>query len=91
MNPEKSTDLRAHSAQTRSRLVVGGLILMIIAGVGLIAVTYGTPAAGCGLAAFLVALVPVGLISLFLRLLQWFVARSDRESEKPDAGGHENS
>jgi membrane protein implicated in regulation of membrane protease activity len=85
----KPTDLRTHSSQTRKRLVAGGLILMIIAGAGLIAVTYGTPAAACGLGVFLVALVPVAIISLFLLFLQWIVSRMERGSEKLDAGRDE--
>ena len=44
----------------------------------LIAFTYGTPAAGCGLAFFLVALIPVVLIALVLYLLQWIAVRSQR-------------
>jgi hypothetical protein len=69
-------DLRRHSQQTKKRLVIGGLALTFILGTVLIAVTYGTPAAGCGVAFFVVALIPVGLIFLVLAILQWLADRS---------------
>lgn len=72
-------DLRDHARQTKKRLVAGGLIIIFLLGTILIAVTYGTPAAGCGLAFFLVAMIPVGLISLVLFLLQWITERSHKD------------
>ncbi len=76
-------DLRGHSRQTSRRLIAGGLGLFFVFGTILIAVTYGTPAAVCGLAFFVVAMIPVALISLVLAGLQWI---SDR-SKKDDADG----
>jgi hypothetical protein len=73
-------DIRKHSRQTKKRLVAGGLGLVIVFGTILIAVTYGTPAAGCGLAFFLVALIPVALIILVLSLLQWIAERSEKNN-----------
>jgi phage shock protein PspC (stress-responsive transcriptional regulator) len=40
--------------------------------------TYGTPAAACGLAFLLFAMIPVGLVSLVLYVLQWLVNRSEK-------------
>ena len=80
-------DLRKHARQTRNRLVAGGLVLTIILGSVLIAVTYGTPAAGCGLAFFLAAMIPVGLISLALFLFQWLTEWIDRNGSS--GGGME--
>jgi hypothetical protein len=80
--PEEPSDLRRYAAQTRKRLLLGGLILMIGFGAGLIAVTYGTPAAACGLSVFLIALVPVGLIGAFLLLIQWIIRRMERQDEE---------
>jgi hypothetical protein len=84
-------DLRYHARQTKRRLIAGGLGLFFVIGTVLIAVTYGTPAAGCGLGFFLVAMIPIGLISLVLVGLQWISDRSrqddaedDAESEKPE-------
>jgi hypothetical protein len=73
-------DLREHSRQTRRRLVLGGLGLVFLVGIGLIALTYGTPAAVCGVTALLVALVPVGLILLILAILQWLADRADKDA-----------
>jgi hypothetical protein len=75
---KKPIDLRTYTAQTKNRLVWAGVGLMGLLGILLILITYGTPAAACGTAFFLAALLPVGLIVLFLRLLQWIVDRSDK-------------
>jgi membrane protein implicated in regulation of membrane protease activity len=77
----KPTDLRRYAANTRKRLIVGGLVLILGLGAGLIAALYGTPAAVCGFSAFLIALVPVALIAFFLLLLQWIVRRAERMDE----------
>jgi len=80
-------DIRKHSRQTKGRLIAGGLGLFFVVGTVLIAVTYGTPAAGCGLGFFLVAMIPVGLISLVLAGLQWLSDRSKKDdglSGKPE-------
>lgn len=75
------TDLRRHSAQTRRRFIIGGLILILAVGSALIAITYGTPAAVCGIAFFLAAMVPVAIVSLFLFFLQWIVGRTEGDSQ----------
>jgi hypothetical protein len=75
---KKPIDLRKYTAQTKNRLVWAGLGLFGLLGILLILLTYGTPAAGCGMAFFLAALLPIGLIVLFLRILQWIVDRSDK-------------
>ena len=77
--PQNPLDLRKYSAQTKNRLVWVGLALIGLLGLLLITLTYGTPAAGCGAVVFFAALLPVGLIILFLRLLQWIVNRSKRD------------
>jgi hypothetical protein len=71
-------DLRKHAAQTKNRLVWAGFGLIGLLGILLILLTYGTPAAGCGTVFFLAALLPVGLIIHFLRILQWIVDRSEK-------------
>jgi hypothetical protein len=70
-------DLRKHAQQTKRRLMAAGLAIFIVLGTVLIAVTYGTPAAGCGLAFFFLAMIPVGLIALVLGLLQWIKERME--------------
>ena len=84
--PEEPTDLRQHAAQTRRRLITGGLLLIIVVGAGLIALTYGTPAAVCGISVFLIALIPVFLIVCFLLFLQWIVHRAERQDEEANSG-----
>jgi hypothetical protein len=71
-------DLRKHAAQTRRRMIFAGLGLTFVLGTVLIALTYGTPAAGCGMAFFLAAMLPIGLIALVLALLQWIADRSGK-------------
>ena len=71
-----TVDLRQHARQTRRRLILAGLGLTFALGTVLIAFTYGTPAAGCGLAFFLAAMIPVALIALVLFILQWIVDRA---------------
>ncbi|MGB7537975.1 MAG: hypothetical protein WBM17_05515 [Anaerolineales bacterium] len=75
-------DIRHHARQTRRRLIAGGLGLFFVIGSVLIAVTYGTSAAVCGLAFFLLAMIPIGLISLVLFGLQWISDRSKRDDAK---------
>jgi hypothetical protein len=75
---KKPIDLRKYTAQTKNRFVWAGLGLFGLLGILLILLTYGTPAAGCGTLFFLAALLPVGLIVLFLRILQWIVDRSEK-------------
>ena len=70
-------DLREHSRQTKKRLAVSGVVLTVLLGTLLIALLYGTPAAGCGLVFFFVLLIPVALIVFILALLEWIVKDSD--------------
>jgi hypothetical protein len=73
-------DLRAYAARTQRRLIWGGIGLIILIGSILILITYGTSAGVCGIAFFLIALIPVGLIAAILAVLQWIVQRANRES-----------
>ena len=61
-----SRDLREYTKNTQVRLIAGFLILVLLVGDGLIYVFYGRGAALLGLACMLGALLPVGLIILFL-------------------------
>jgi hypothetical protein len=71
-------DLREHARQTKRRLILAGAALIVVLGAVLIAATYGTPAAGCGLAVIALAAIPVGLIVLVLWILQRAADRMDR-------------
>jgi Mn2+/Fe2+ NRAMP family transporter len=85
---QEPRDLREFSRQTRRRLIVAGLILFLLAGTVLVALTYGTPAAGGAVAFFLLALVPVALVGLILALIQWIVRRNEEDSEDSETDAH---
>lgn len=59
-------DLRKYASQTNVQLIIGGLILLFVVGLGLIALIYGPDAALLGFICILGGLVPIGLIVLFL-------------------------
>lgn len=69
-------DVRAYARQTNVRLGVGAFGLLFLVGLGLIFAIYGPGAAGVGLLCLLGALVPIGLIFLFLFGLDWIVGRA---------------
>jgi len=66
-------DLRAYDRQTRTRLLLGFLLLLYGVGGGLIYLFYGPAALISGLLCFTVALAPLGLIALLLRALERLV------------------
>ena len=59
-------DLREYARQTRTRLILGFLILVFLVGDGLIFVLYGREAGVFGLICIGGALIPVLFIALFL-------------------------
>jgi hypothetical protein len=69
-------DLRAYAGATQKRLILGGLILVFVVGVGLIWWRFGSGAGGMALLCTAVGLLPVVLIALWLRVLEWVVKRS---------------
>jgi hypothetical protein len=71
-------DLRAYARQTRLRLVLGLLILVILVGDGLIYLIYGPQAAVLGITCQLGLLVPVLLVALILLLLDRLVKHANR-------------
>ena len=71
-------DLRKYAAQTHTRLIVGGVALLVV-GLGLIALLYGVPAALMGLLCILGMLVPIALVGLVMLLLDVIVKKSRGE------------
>lgn len=61
-------DLREYAKNTQVRLVAGFLALLFLVGDGLIWLLYGKAAGLVGLGCILSALLPVGLVGLFLWL-----------------------
>jgi hypothetical protein len=74
-----SRDLREYARRTNVRLAVGAFFLLFVIGVGLIYLIYGREAAVLGFFCLLAALLPVGLILLFLFITDWIVKRVGRE------------
>ncbi len=64
-------DLRKFAAETRFRLIAGGLGLVFIVGLVLIDIVYGSKAALFGFLCLLAASLPVGLVLAVLWLLDW--------------------
>jgi NhaP-type Na+/H+ or K+/H+ antiporter len=74
-----SRDMRRHAAQTRRRLTVGLCLIVLVVGGGLIYLMYGPSSAAAAVTCLLGALVPVAVVWLILRLLDWFVKRANRD------------
>jgi hypothetical protein len=72
-------DVRKYSSQTTIRLIAGALVILFVVGLGLIAWIYGFSAALMGLLCLLGAMVPIGLIWLFLGGLDWLVKRLNKD------------
>jgi heme A synthase len=72
-------DLRKYAAQTHTRLIVGGVALLLVVGLGLVALLYGVPAALMGLLCILGMLVPIALVGLVMFLLDVIVKKSRGE------------
>ncbi|NCP88324.1 MAG: hypothetical protein CO094_11190 [Anaerolineae bacterium CG_4_9_14_3_um_filter_57_17] len=75
-------NLRDFAAQTNTRLVAGGLLLLFIGAPLLIGWLYGLGAALTALLCLLGSLVPLGLIWLAMIGLDVIVKRANRDDEK---------
>ncbi|MBI2333607.1 MAG: hypothetical protein HYU84_15880 [Chloroflexi bacterium] len=76
-----SRDLRKYMRDTNTRLVVGVILLLFIAGLGLIWLIYGFGAAVTGFLCILAAFVPIGLIFLVLFGMEWIVKRANPDDK----------
>ena len=74
-----SRDLRDYARNTNVQLVVGAFFLLFVIGIGLIYLVYGKEAALFGFLCLLAAMLPIGLILLFLFITDWIVKRAGRE------------
>lgn len=74
---KKDRDLRKYMRQTNTRLIVGGVLLLLLVGDGLIYLVYGPAAAVSGLLCMSIGLVPILLILLAIWLLDWIVHRAN--------------
>jgi len=72
-------DLRQYARQTNFRLVAGALVLLFVVGDGLIYLIYGAGAALTGLLCLAGGLIPVILIMVIFKIMDWVVKRANRE------------
>lgn len=72
-------DLRRYTSQTTVRLILGAVVLLFVVGLGLIWLFYGLGAALMGLLCMLGALIPIGLIWLFMIGLDLLVKKLNEE------------
>ena len=76
MPAQPEIDLRRHSAQTRSRMVRIGLVLIVVLAVFLVAVVYGLPAAGVGALCLAGGLLAIAAVAGVLWLIRLIVTRA---------------
>jgi TM2 domain-containing membrane protein YozV len=74
-----SRDLRKYARQTNIRLFGGFLVLLFGLGIGLIYLNYGAGAALFGVLCLLAGLAPLLLIWFVFVLIDWIVARANRD------------
>jgi hypothetical protein len=72
-------DLRRYARQTKIRLFVGFLLILLLIGDGLIWILYGREAAFWGLTCVLMGFAPLLLIGLALWLMDWIIHRVNRD------------
>lgn len=77
-------DLRKYKRSTDTRLVVGAITLLFVAGLGLIWLIYGFGAAVTGFLCILAAFVPIGLILISLYGMDWIVKRANPDENRND-------
>jgi hypothetical protein len=71
-------DLRKYTDSTNKRLVIGGVVLLLVVGVGLIAWIYGFQAALLGALCMLGGLTLVGLVALLMYLIGVILKKNNR-------------
>jgi tryptophan-rich sensory protein len=75
-----SRDLRKFAKQTNTRLILGGILLVLVVGDALIYIFYGQRAALLGFVCLLLGMAPLALILLVFWAIDWLVKR-ERENQ----------
>ena len=75
MRPQPGRDLRRYARSTQARLILGALLLVFAVGGGLVWAIFGREAAGAAALCIGAGLAPVGLIALWLAVLEWMAHR----------------
>ncbi len=71
-----SRDLRKYQRQTTIRLVVAALVLLFLVGGGLLYLIYGQGTALTAVLCMGALMIPVGLVYLIFKGMEWIVKRS---------------
>ena len=71
-------NLRKYTAQTQTRLIIGGVSLLFIVGGLLIFWLYGPSAAVLGILCIGIGLVPILLVFLVLKVMDWIVKKANQ-------------
>jgi len=74
-----SRDLRKYQRQTTIRLVVAALLLLFVVGGGLLYLIYGQSTALTAVLCMGALMIPVGLVYLVFKGMEWIVNRSKRD------------
>lgn len=77
-----SQDLRKYNAETTRRMIFAALVILLVIGLGLIAVFYGWGAAIFGLICLIGMALPIGLVLIALFGMDKLVAWLDPDKEK---------
>jgi Na+/melibiose symporter-like transporter len=72
-------DLREYTKNTRTRLVIGFILVVFLIGDGLIFLIYGKESGFFGLLCLLAALIPVLFVVLFLTIAERIVKKNQSE------------
>ena len=73
--PKMGRDLRKFAKQTNTRLILGGILLVLVVGDGLIYLIYGQGAAVLAFVCLLFGMAPLVLILLVFWGIDWLVKR----------------
>ena len=74
-------DLRKYASNTGIQLAIGGILLLLVVGLGLIALIYGSKAALMGFICILGGLGIVGLVTLSVFALDYFLKKSNKDDK----------
>lgn len=77
-----SRDLRKYMRDTNTHIIIGALLLLFAAGLGLIWLIYGFGAALSGFLCILAGFLPIGLIFLALFGMDWIVKRANSDDDR---------
>lgn len=81
------SDMRNYAKKTNRRLVIGFILILLIVGMGLVAIFWGTPAALFGAICLAGMIIPSALIWGVLTLFAYIRNKADAHDQKPIEDG----